>query len=62
MVCMHLAPFHCEDIALPSEPNIMSLWQGEVYLLRGVGHVRDGEEYYDNVGCKNLMMGLIVVR
>lgn len=39
----------------------MSLWWGEVYLLRGVGHVRDGEEY-DCVSWKDLMMGFIIVR
>ena len=38
-------PFHLEDFACPSEPNIMSRLCGELYCVNCMGQVRGDEQY-----------------
>jgi hypothetical protein len=33
--CAYHEPLHLDDRALPCEPNIMSLWWGELHLFSG---------------------------
>lgn len=35
----------CEDSACPCELNMISLWCGELCVLKGIGHVRGDKKY-----------------